>query len=101
MFCQKCGTQYEGGVCPNCGNSANSSQQVQSTPVININTQQTGGVRCPKCGSTNLQAVSDVQGKGVKLWKLCLCGLFGLCGAGKTKTEHYWVCGNCGNRFKL
>ena len=59
------------------------------------------GVVCPKCGSNNLQAISDVKGKGVKGWKICLCGLFGLCGAGKTKTEHYWVCGNCGNKFKM
>ena len=60
-----------------------------------------GGVRCPRCGSTNLQAISDTHGKGAKLWKLCLCGILGLCGAGKTKTDHYWVCGNCGNKFKM
>ena len=56
---------------------------------------------CPKCGGTNLQAVSDTTGKGVKCWKVFCFGLLGLCGAGKTKTEHYWVCANCGNKFKI
>ena len=59
------------------------------------------GVKCPKCGSTNLEVVSDVRGKGAKFWKLCLCGILGLCGTGKTKTTHYWVCRNCGNKFKV
>ena len=56
---------------------------------------------CPKCNSTNLQAISDVKGNGVSFWKICLCGFLGLCGAGKTKTEHYWVCADCGNKFKI
>lgn len=60
-----------------------------------------GGVRCPACGSTNLQIISDVQGKGAKFWKLCLCGFLGLCGTGKTTTTHYWVCKNCGKKFKV
>lgn len=94
MFCQNCGKEYSGGVCPNCGNNP-----VQ--PQVVVNTANQGGVCCPKCGSNNLQTVSDVKGKGVKLWKLCLCGIFGLCGAGKTTTQHYWVCHNCGNKFKV
>lgn len=58
-------------------------------------------VRCPKCGGSNLQAISDVQGKGAKLWKICCFGICGLCGTGKTTTEHYWVCQSCGNKFKI
>ena len=58
-------------------------------------------VFCPKCGSSDLEIVSDVKGKGVSGLKVCLCGIFGLCGAGKTKTEHYWVCKSCGNKFKV
>lgn len=61
----------------------------------------TSGMHCPKCKSTDLQIISDVQGKGVSGTQLCLCGILGLAGAGKTKTTHYWVCKNCGNRFKL
>ena len=60
-----------------------------------------GGCKCPKCGGERLQVVSDVKGKGVSFWKVCLCGILGLCGAGKTKTTHYWVCQDCGNKFKV
>jgi predicted nucleic-acid-binding Zn-ribbon protein len=58
-------------------------------------------MRCPKCGNEDLQAISDVQGKGASFWKLCFCGLLGLCGAGKTKTIHYWACPKCGHKFKM
>lgn len=71
------------------------------SPAQNPANYMQGGVRCPYCGGTNLQAISDTHGKGASFWKLCLCGFLGLCGAGKTKTEHYWVCTNCGNRFKM
>lgn len=97
MYCQKCGNQFEGRFCPVCG-CDNDSQQESTAFTSN---PQPSGVCCPKCGSTNLQVVSDVQGEGVKLWKLCLCGFLGLCGAGKTTTTHYWICNNCGNRFKV
>lgn len=70
---------------------------------VNQSQQQAtnGGVCCPKCYSNNLQIISDVKGKGVSATNLCLCGLLGLAGAGKTKTTHYWVCQNCGNKFKV
>lgn len=58
-------------------------------------------MKCPKCGSENLETISDVKGKGASFWKLCCCGLLGLCGAGKTTTTHYWVCKDCGNKFKM
>lgn len=108
MYCQKCGLQYDGGICPRCGNDpsiplpqAQPQQAQQPQQTVVVNTTSPKGVRCPRCGSDNLQAISDVQGNGIKLWKLCLCGLFGLCGAGKTKTEHYWACSNCGYKFKM
>ena len=52
-------------------------------------------------GGTNLQAISDTHGKGASFWKLCFCGILGLCGTGKTQTDHYWVCQDCGNKFKM
>jgi hypothetical protein len=69
-------------------------------------------VGCPKCGSLNVQVVSDVTettkgfgaGKGC-LGYICLgpigllCGLIGM-GEGKTKINTYRVCANCGARFK-
>ena len=58
-------------------------------------------MKCPKCGSEELDTISDVKGKGASGLKLCLCGLLGLCGAGKTKTTHYWLCKKCGKKFKV
>lgn len=59
------------------------------------------GPQCPHCKGKNLQAISDVEGKGASFWKLCFCGLLGLCGTGKTTTTHYWVCKDCGYKFKM
>ena len=58
-------------------------------------------VKCPKCKGVNLQVVSEVNGKGAKLWKICMCGICGLSGAGKTTTTNYWVCKDCGKKFKM
>ena len=60
-----------------------------------------GGLRCPRCKSTEMQIISDVEGKGASFTKICLCGICGLAGAGKTTTTHYWVCKKCGNKFKM
>ena len=66
-----------------------------------MNKNAEGKICCPKCGGTNSQAISDTHGKGASFWKLCLCGVLGLCGTGKTQTDHYWVCQDCGNKFKM
>lgn len=69
----------------------------QSTP----NTIETRAkILCIKCGSDKLQVISEVEGKGVSGTKVCLFGICGLCGAGKTKTTNYWICQNCGTKFK-
>ena len=66
---------------------------------------------CPKCGSSFCQLISETEteGKDYSVSKGC-CGyiifgwiglLCGLCTDGKkTKTRHFWVCSNCGKRFK-
>lgn len=98
--CPECGKEIsdQANNCPNCGYVINKS----SEPAINVTVESDkSGVKCPHCGSNNLQAVSDVQGKGASFWKLCCCGLLGLCGTGKTTTTHYWVCGKCGNKFRM
>lgn len=69
-------------------------------------------MQCPKCGNSyNLQAVSETEtkGKDFSASKGC-CGyilmgpigiLCGLCGEGKTtKTKTFWLCPNCGCKFK-
>jgi hypothetical protein len=62
---------------------------------------QAGRITCPACGSSNLQAISDTHGQGAKCWKLFCFGFLGLCGTGKTTTDHYWVCADCGCKTKI
>ena len=73
--------------------------------------EQPSGILCCRCGSSNLFPVSETTTKG-KDFNVgdALCGaiLLGplglLCGAtgkGKqTTTTTYWLCKNCGNKFK-
>lgn len=69
-------------------------------------------MQCPKCGNNNLQMVSETSGdvKGFGFGKGCfgyllvgpigwLCGLCGM-GKGKYKTTNYWVCNQCGKKFR-
>ncbi len=68
-------------------------------------------MKCPKCGSDNCQITTETTSSGTdfSFGKGC-CGalLFGpigiLCGAcGEGKQIHsttYWVCPNCGRKFK-
>ena len=68
-------------------------------------------MNCPRCGSENVNAVSNVKGSS-KGYGCCsgaigaiilgpIGWLCGLCGSGgKTKTEILFVCNKCGHRFK-
>lgn len=71
----------------------------------------TNRLHCPKCGSYNLTPISETvtHGKDFNTTDACcgyfLCGplglLFGLSGNGKQiVTNTYWMCSNCGNKFK-
>lgn len=68
-------------------------------------------LRCSRCGSTDLVPITETSthGKNFKAGDACcgylLCGPLGLlCGAtgkGKQSTSTtYWLCKNCGNKFK-
>ena len=70
----------------------------------------TGGgmeLKCPKCGSTNIQVASSMASKGFGAGKGCLGILLfgpfgwlcGLCGMGKGKTKIIRVCMACGKHF--
>lgn len=62
---------------------------------------------CPRCRSTDFQAVPITKTKGFSSGRGCLgllffgpLGLlFGLLGMGRGKTKIKLVCNNCGNRF--
>lgn len=66
---------------------------------------------CPKCGSENCGIINEVREKGRDYYggRGCLgylifgpVGLLcGLCGKGRqTKNINYWVCNNCGKKWK-
>lgn len=118
-MCPCCGIETEGKFCAQCGTPINEQSESPSTVVAssslplqqpakiqphftgNSVAQESHALKCPKCLSSNLHPISDVEGKGASTWKICACGLCGLGGTGKTTTTHYWVCANCGNRFMM
>jgi len=64
-------------------------------------------MKCPSCGGTKIQPVSETKIKGYGAGKGC-CGailfgpiglLCGLCGMGKGKSRIAWVCCDCGKQF--
>lgn len=68
-------------------------------------------MKCAKCGENNSQIINEVHttGKDFKASNSC-CGyillgplglLCGACGKGRqTHNTQYWVCNNCGNKWK-
>lgn len=69
-------------------------------------------MRCPKCHAENCQIINEVttSGKDFSASQSC-CGyilfgpiglLCGACGDGKkVQNTNYWVCNNCGNKWKV
>lgn len=68
-------------------------------------------MRCPNCGSDDIDIIDQVQTTGSSYSaSMGLCGavllgptglLCGLCGDNKkTYSTAYWVCGDCGRRWK-
>ncbi len=69
-------------------------------------------MQCPRCGSEDCQVITETSttGKDYHVGK-GLCGaiiagpigiLCGFCGKGReTKTQNYWVCNSCGNKWKI
>ncbi len=67
---------------------------------------------CPRCNDDRCYIIeeSETRQKGYGLGKGCcgyvllgppgwLCGLFGM-GKGRTTRQAFWVCQNCGKKFK-
>ena len=68
-------------------------------------------MRCPNCGSERCQLVTETNtygkdysaGKGCLGWLMFgpIGALCGACGKGKqTVTTTYWICHDCGYKFK-
>lgn len=108
MHCTKCGKDIlnHSMFCPNCGTKLNAevktlTAQQHSSISNEADDNDFCGISCPWCGSKRIQAISETHSDGVDFCKICCCGFLGLWGAGKTETEHYWVCQNCGKKFKI
>ncbi len=66
---------------------------------------------CKKCGGANCQIINEIKttGKDFSATKGC-CGaillgpigiLCGACGEGrKVENAQYWICNNCGNKWR-
>lgn len=91
----------------NCNNNHAESQSVANPPA-----QTNNNLKCPKCGGHNLSPISETHTRG-KNFSICnaLCGsavclgpigmLCGFAGKGKQlSTVTYWLCSDCGNKFK-
>lgn len=65
-------------------------------------------MRCPNCGSENVNLIYNTSKRGFKGSDAC-CGyvllgplglLCGALGSGKKDTSEFWLCNNCGSRFQ-
>jgi len=110
MFCSKCGTGLPDGsqVCSKCGNILGGSPIAPATQI-------SMGISCPNCKSKNLQVSTEnnmtASGKGYSGGKGCLgflllgplgllCGSCGNKPRVTTTNKTFWVCQNCGNKFR-
>ena len=105
MYCKQCGRNNpdDNTYCTGCG--APLKDVVYVVP-------DGGGVTCPNCGSHNCQVINEVHTTGTDFsgGKAC-CGyllfgwigiLCGMCGSGKkVHNTNYWVCNNCGRKWKV
>lgn len=65
--------------------------------------EKKGVVKCPNCGSTEVQFVANTEGGGYSCLKGCLgfavCPIGALCGLNKTETKNVRKCLACGKEF--
>ena len=111
--------------CPKCGNPCSDqnerNDENNTYEIINPNNDVytpevlTNRIFCPNCHSTNLQAIIENKfessGGGYDVgagclgamclgWPGLLCGLLGSKQEIKSKNQTYWLCLNCGWKFK-
>lgn len=107
--CKNCGKELNGSrFCPNCG------QEADGTVIPNTDSKVSKLV-CPKCGSKRIQLVTETnvstKGKNYSGAQGCLgylmfgplgmlCGSCGQSQKTTTTQNQYWVCNECGEKFK-
>lgn len=98
-YCQNCGKQIEDGakLCIHCGSSQGSGSQTAPQSFVPGGKQ----LHCPKCKSVQLSPIveTDVQGgfafnRSVgRKWGASAVDL-------KSTHRNYWMCGQCGHKFR-
>ncbi len=102
MKCPKCKRDIKDSskFCGYCGNKfKTTANQAAPTPAPSVQPLESNVAKCPKCGSTSLQARKKGISVGKSVAGALLVGPLGLAagGIGMNKTEI--VCLNCGNVF--
>lgn len=118
LFCSSCGNPFQSESAEEVATQG--TQQVsQSVQNAEATMQTSNGkplhIVCPKCGSRNLSVTNEVNvqtsGKDFSAGKACLGNamfgplgiLCGSCGGGKKVSSTntvFWICNDCGNKFK-
>ena len=130
MNCPKCGTEANGAFCGKCGWKNPGAQSIQEQahqqahqqfrqqqpPQPTVVVQPQGGIRCPHCGSTNVnvQVASDVSSKKRGFIATCLWILLAVCTlfliviipmimkkGTKTTFRKFAVCNSCGHSWNI
>ena len=97
VYCTKCGAKNKKGskICSSCGCLIDNENKKDDT------------VRCPSCGSTQVEFVTKTNTQGFSGGNAC-CGwilagpiglLCGLCGMGSGSSRTVRKCKNCGKEF--
>lgn len=97
-FCSNCGRQIDDNAkfCVHCGNSQNTESPV--SPISVTGSQQ---LHCPKCKGTRLSPIVETDVQGGYAVNRSVGRKRGV-GAVNLKSTHrdYWMCGQCGHKFR-
>ncbi len=109
MRCSNCGTMNHSinKFCSSCG------FELSNSVTVPINREKF--LNCPNCGSDNLHPITEynttTSGGGYGAGKGCLgyillgplgllCGACGSSSKTTSTSKTFWICGNCGNKFR-
>ena len=114
VYCKECGGANKPNVkyCEFCGKElvepeAKKETVVQKQEIIIKKEEDDDVVKCPKCGSKQVEFVTQTKTKGVSGSKAC-CGwvllgplgaICGMSGAGKSSSKTIRKCKKCGYEF--
>ena len=97
--CPKCGMFMSdiAKVCPRCNTSADEMKEAADDRISDDRISDAGGIKCPKCGSTNI-SITIIQTGSVAKPRIGLIGRLKV--KEKTQNEKRGICQNCGHDWK-